>query len=214
MRDFAFAHTSSEILPKSNRLTYAIVAALHLLLLAILIYGRTQPTRLSSAGSASGSIAVYTSGSVGGPAAAPVRPVQPKKRAPTAPMPAKAVQPQEVQSQDVQSQDVQSGSGSAGVAGAGQGGAGLVRLGSGGNLTLLKKVQPVYPPLMQSARVAGAVVLDAVIHQDGTIGEITVVRATNAAFAQSAIAAVKQWRYAPIGFEGLLTVDVNFTLPG
>ena len=34
------------------------------------------------------------------------------------------------------------------------------------------------------------------------------------AFAQSAIAAEKQWRYAPIGFEGLLTVNVNFTLPG
>ena len=209
MRDFAFAHTSSEILPKSNRLTYAIVAALHLLLLAILIYGRTQPTRLSSAGSASGSIAVYTSGSVGGPAAASAKPVQLKKRVSTAPMPAKAVQPQEMQSQDAQS-----GSGSAGVADAGQGGAGPVRLGSGGNLTLLKRVQPVYPQLMQSARIPGAVVLDAVIHQDGTIGQVTVVRATNDAFAQSAIAAVKQWRYAPLGFEGLLTVNVTFTLPG
>ncbi len=124
-------------------------------------------------------------------------------------MPAKAVQPE-----DVQPQEVQSGSGSAGVAGAGQAGAAPVRLGSGGNLTLLKKVQPVYPPLMQSARVPGAVVLDAVIHEDGTIGQITIVRATNDAFAQSAIAAVKQWRYAPLGFEGLLTVTVNFTLPG
>ena len=128
----------------------------------------------------------------------------------TTPMSAKAVSPQDLQPQ----QDVQSGSGSVGTAGAGQGSGSPVRLGSGGNLTLLKKVQPVYPPVMQKARVAGAVVLDAVIHADGTIGEITVVRATNGVFAQSAIEAVKQWRYSPLGFEGLLTVNVNFTLPG
>jgi TonB family protein len=187
---------------------YAIVAALHVLLLALLT--RTQPTRVSSAGSSSGSIATYVSGSVGGSAAAPAKRVQRKKPAMTTPMSAKAVSPQDLQPQ----QDVQSGSGSVGTAGAGQGSGAPVRLGSGGNLTLLKKVQPVYPPVMQSARVAGAVVLDAVIHADGTIGEITVVRATNGAFAQSAIAAVKQWRYSPLGFEGLLTVNVNFTLPG
>ena len=87
-----------------------------------------------------------------------------------------------------------------------------MRLGSGGSLTLIKKVTPIYPTLMQSARMTGQVVLDAVIHPDGTIGDITVLRATNDAFAQSAIAAVRQWRYTAIGFEGILTVNVNFTL--
>ena len=103
--------------------------------------------------------------------------------------------------------------GSAGVAGAGgQAGTGPVRLGSGGNLTLIKKVTPIYPTLMQSARMSGQVVLDAIIHPDGTIGDITILRSTNDAFAQSAIAAVKQWRYTAPGFEGILTVSVNFTL--
>jgi TonB family protein len=89
-----------------------------------------------------------------------------------------------------------------------------VRIGTGGSLTLIKKITPIYPVLMQTARVTGQVVLDAIIHPDGTIGDITVLRSTNDAFAQAAIAAVKQWRYTAPGFEGILTVSVNFTLPG
>jgi TonB family protein len=103
--------------------------------------------------------------------------------------------------------------GSAGVAGSGQSGSGPVRFGSGGSLTLVTKVAPTYPVLMQTARMTGRVVLDAIIHPDGTIGDITVLQSTNDAFAQSAIAAVRQWRYTAPGFEGILTVTVNFTLP-
>jgi TonB family protein len=80
-------------------------------------------------------------------------------------------------------------------------------------MTLLKKVTPIYPALMQAGRITGQVVLDAIIHSDGTIGDITVLRSTNDVFAQSAIAAVKQWRYTAPGVEGILTVSVNFTLP-
>jgi TonB family protein len=87
-----------------------------------------------------------------------------------------------------------------------------VRLGSGGTLTLLKKVSPIYPPVMQSARMPGLVVLDAIIHSDGTIGDITVLRSTNEAFARAAIEAVKKWRYSALGYEGIVTVTVNFTL--
>jgi TonB family protein len=57
------------------------------------------------------------------------------------------------------------------------------------------------------------VVLDAIIHRDGTIGDVTVLRSTNEAFAQAAIAAVKRWRYTPIPDEGIVTVTVNFTIP-
>ena len=103
--------------------------------------------------------------------------------------------------------------GTAGVVGAAQAGSGPVRLGgSGGNVTLIKKVQPVYPALLQTARVTGHVILDAIINPDGTIGEVKVLSSSNQAFAQSAIEAVKQWRYTPIGFQGVLTVTVNFTL--
>ena len=55
---------------------------------------------------------------------------------------------------------------------------------------------------MESARIEGVVVLDAVIHRDGTIGDITVLQSTSPAFEQAAIAAVKQWRYTPIPQRG------------
>jgi TonB family protein len=90
-------------------------------------------------------------------------------------------------------------------------GSGPVRLGSGGNLTLLNKVKPAYPPIFERARIPGTVVLDAIIHRDGTIGDIKLLQSTNDQFAQSAIAAVKQWRYTPIPYEGIVTVTVNFT---
>lgn len=182
---------------------YVIAALVHLALLVVLIHVKTQPPRVRSAGSPFGSMTAYVSGSAtaAGPAAATPKPVAPKRNALTTKM-AKAVS----------TDDAAASAGSAGVAGVGQAGSGPVRFGSGGELTLVKKVQPVYPPLMQSARQTGQVVLDAIIHPDGTIGDITVLRSTNDAFAQSAIAAVKQWRYSAPGFEGVLTVSVNFTL--
>ena len=180
---------------------YFIAALVHLVLLAVLIHVKTQPPRVRAAGSPFGSMTAYVSGAtVGGPAAAAPKPVAPKRNTLTTKL-ATAV-----------SHDDAASAGPAGVAGAGQSGSGPVRIGTGGDLSLIKRVQPIYPAIMQSARVTGQVVLDAIIHPDGTIGDITVLRSTNDAFAQSAIAAVKQWRYSAPGFEGILTVNVNFTL--
>jgi protein TonB len=80
-------------------------------------------------------------------------------------------------------------------------------------LGLIKKVQPVYPPQMAAARAEGTVVLDGIIHRDGTVGDVKVLRSTAAAFEQAAIEAVKQWRYTPLPYDGVVTVTVNFTLP-
>jgi TonB family protein len=88
-----------------------------------------------------------------------------------------------------------------------------VRFGSGEGLGLIKKVNPVYPPTMEAARQEGTVVLDAVIHRDGTIGDIKIVRSPSSEFERAAIAAVKQWRYSPLPVEGIVTVTINFTLP-
>ena len=203
MKDFAFATSSTSGLPRHNRSTYVIAAVLHVLFIAFLIHMRTQPTRVASAGSPFASMTAYVQGpAAAGAAAAAPKPVEPKKSA----MTTKAAKPAEAAAA--------ASSGAAGVAGAGQAGSGPVRFGSGGSLTLVKKVQPIYPVLMQAARMTGQVVLDAIIHADGTIGDITVLQSTNEAFAQSAIAAVKQWRYTAPGFEGILTVSVNFMLPG
>jgi TonB family protein len=183
---------------------YGIAAVVHVVLLTFLLQVKTEPKRVSSAGSPFGSMTAFLTDSIAaGPAAAPSKPAEPKKPALT------------TKTATAVLKDDESGAGtSAGAAGVvgGQAGTGPVRLGSGGTLTLVKKVTPIYPTLMQSARMTGQVVLDAIIHPDGTIGDVTVLQSTNDAFARSAIAAVKQWRYTAPGFEGILTVNVNFTL--
>jgi TonB family protein len=195
---------SGTVLPKRNRVPLLIAGALHLMLLVALLYIKHQPVRVSPEGATSGGIAAYISGPVGeAPAAAAARP-EPKKTALKTAVAKSA--PANDQSDGGQAV------GTTGVAGGGQAGSGPVRIGAGGNISLLKKVQPVYPPAFQSARMPGQVVLDAVIHADGTIGDVTVLRSTNDAFARSAIDAVKQWKYAPVGFEAILTVTVNFML--
>jgi TonB family protein len=185
---------------------FAVAAVVHLLLLAFLIEVKTLPQRVSSQGYPSGSMTAYMPGSISGAAAAPSKPVAPKKPTPTAKTTPTTKTATAVAEGEAASAEA------AGIAGGGQSGAGPVRLGAGGSLTLIKKVTPTYPVLMQSARMTGQVVLDAIIHADGTIGDITVLQSTNGAFAQSAIAAVKQWRYTAPGVEGILTVTVNFTL--
>ncbi len=203
MTNFAFAQPSTSGLPRHSR-SYGIAAAVYILLFALLIQVKTQPTRVSSAGSPYGSMTAYVAGSIAAaPAAARSKPAEPKKT--TLTTKTAAAVPKDDQA------GAGTSAGSAGVAG-GPAGTGPVRLGSGGNLTLIKKVTPIYPTLMQSARMTGQVVLDAIIHPDGTIGDVTVLSSTNDAFAHSAIAAVKQWRYTAPGFEGILTVNVNFTL--
>jgi TonB family protein len=203
VRTFLFDEATT-VLPRRHRLPLVIAGVLHLVLLGFLIFVRTKPIRVNPEGSPSGGIAAYVSGPIGGTPAAAPRP-EPKKTALKTEAAKNA--PKDDQS------DAAKAVGTAGIPGAGQAGGGPVRLGSGGNITLLTKVQPRYPVAFQSARVPGQVMLDAVIHADGTIGDITVLRSTNDAFARSATDAVKQWKYAPIGFEAILTVTVNFTIP-
>jgi len=190
-------------MPTHNRSTLVIAALIHALLFAVLLHVKTKPVRVSSAGSPQGGIAVYIAGPIGAAPAAASKPREAKTALKTAA--AAKNKPKEDHS------DAATAVGSAGVVGAGQAGSGPVRLGSGG-ITLVRKVQPVYPAVMQSARVSGQVQLDAIIHADGTIGNVTVLRSTNGVFAQAAIDAVKQWTYTPIGFEAIVTVTVNFTL--
>lgn len=179
-----------------------IAALVHALLLALVIGVGMRPVRVSPAGSTTGSsIGAYISDSIGSVARPAAKPVPPKNTAFAAKM-----------AKTAPKEDDQSGAGGqAGAAGASQTG-GPVRLGSGGSLRLIKRVEPTYPPIMRTARMTGQVVLDAIIHADGTIGDVTVLRSTNDTFAQSAIAAVKQWRYSPPGFEAVLTVTVTYTL--
>jgi periplasmic protein TonB len=62
--------------------------------------------------------------------------------------------------------------------------------------SLIRKVQPAYPPLAKSARIQGAVILFAVISKTGTIENLRLVSG-HPMLASAAIDAVSQWRYRP-----------------
>jgi periplasmic protein TonB len=83
---------------------------------------------------------------------------------------------------------------------------------------LIRKIQPAYPPLAKQARISGSVVLQAVISKDGTIQKLQVVSG-HPMLVQSALDAVRQWRYKPYILNGEpvevdTQVTVNFTLAG
>lgn len=80
-------------------------------------------------------------------------------------------------------------------------------------------VTPQYPQMAKIARVQGPVVLAAVIGKDGTIQGLRVVSSASPLLNQSALEAVKQWRYRPYILNGEpvevdTTITVNFTLSG
>ena len=89
---------------------------------------------------------------------------------------------------------------------------GPVRVAPGQGPGLVKKVEPVYPPIARTARMEGQVVVDAVILKDGTVSEVKVLSSTNRMFDQACVDAVRQWRFTPGAQDVILTVTVRFTL--
>jgi protein TonB len=81
--------------------------------------------------------------------------------------------------------------------------------------TKIKDVTPIYPAIARSARVAGAVVIEATIGEDGKVVDAKVVRSIPL-LDQAALDAVQQWEYMPTLLNGvpvpvLVTVTINFT---
>lgn len=83
---------------------------------------------------------------------------------------------------------------------------------------LIRRVQPVYPPLARNVRIQGPVVLAAVISKAGTIDNLQVLSG-HPMLVAAAIDAVKQWRYRPYilnnePIEVQTQITVNFILSG
>lgn len=75
---------------------------------------------------------------------------------------------------------------------------------------------PAYPPLAQAARVAGVVILEATIGEDGRVRDVRVLRSIPL-LDQAAVDAVRQWQYTPTLLNGVpvpvvMTVTVAFHL--
>ena len=95
--------------------------------------------------------------------------------------------------------------------------AGAVRVG--GNVRApaqRRRVNPVYPPIAESARVQGVVILEAGIGEDGRVRDARVLRSIPL-LDMAALDAVKQWEYEPVLLNGaavpvIMTVTVQFTM--
>jgi protein TonB len=89
----------------------------------------------------------------------------------------------------------------------------------GGNVQaarLVNKVQPFYPPLARQTRISGTVKLHAIIGKDGSVQQLVMVSG-HPLLVQSALDAVRQWRYQPTLLNGEpvevdTEIDVIFSL--
>jgi protein TonB len=91
-----------------------------------------------------------------------------------------------------------------------------IRGGDAQEARLLKRVEPVYPPLARQARVSGAVRVQAVIDKQGRIGAVRAVSG-HPLLRTAATDAVSQWVYTPAKLNGQptetnTTVDIAFNI--
>ncbi len=93
------------------------------------------------------------------------------------------------------------------------------RIRVGGNVQqakLISQPRPVYPPLAKQARIQGTVQLQAIIAKDGTVTQLEMISG-HPLLVQSAMDAVRQWRYQPTLLNGepvevVTTIAVIFNL--
>ena len=81
---------------------------------------------------------------------------------------------------------------------------------------LVRRVEPVYPELAIASRAAATILLEAQVDTHGVVKTVRVLRG-HPLFDESALTAVRQWRYQPLLLNGqptefILTVTVLFNI--
>jgi TonB family protein len=79
---------------------------------------------------------------------------------------------------------------------------------------VIRKVDPGYPLQIMRENVSGTVILYAVIHADGTVGNIRILRSVDDRLDRFAAQAVSQWRFQPANKDGTpVDVEATFKIP-
>ena len=78
-------------------------------------------------------------------------------------------------------------------------------------LVLIKKVNPSYPLVAEQQEIQGEVVVEILVTEGGDVGESKLVRG-NPILAESALGAVKKWRFDPFIRNGKPTKAVTFLI--
>ena len=77
-----------------------------------------------------------------------------------------------------------------------------------------RKVDPAYPLQLMKENVAGTVILYAVIHADGSVGNVRVLRGVDQRLDRFASEAVAQWKFEPATKDGTpVDVEATFQIP-
>lgn len=77
-----------------------------------------------------------------------------------------------------------------------------------------RKVDPAYPLQLMKENVAGTVILYAVIHADGSVGNVRVLRSVDERLDRFASEAVTQWKFEPATKNGSpVDVEATFQIP-
>ncbi len=87
----------------------------------------------------------------------------------------------------------------------------MVEVGQVSPPRVIHRVEPRYPRAALAARIEGAVVLDLIIAEDGSVESIQVLQEGPLDFAESAVAAVRRWRFEPSTYQGR-PVKVHYVL--
>jgi TonB family protein len=89
---------------------------------------------------------------------------------------------------------------------------GPLRVSAGQGPGVIKRVEPIYPPFARARRIEGVVVLDAVIRENGTVSDVTVIRSAHPFLDRAAMDALRQWRFTPGSRDVIMTLTVRFVL--
>jgi TonB family protein len=77
-----------------------------------------------------------------------------------------------------------------------------------------RKVDPAYPLQLMRENVSGTVILYAVIHADGTVGNVRVLRGVDDRLDRFASQALTQWQFQPATKNGSpVDVEATFQIP-
>jgi TonB family protein len=80
--------------------------------------------------------------------------------------------------------------------------------------TATRKVDPAYPTQVMKENVSGTVIVYAVIHADGTVGNVRVLRGVDERLDRFASQAVAQWQFQPATKNGVpVDVEATFQIP-
>jgi protein TonB len=85
--------------------------------------------------------------------------------------------------------------------------------------TLVTEVKPSYTAEAMRAKVQGAVLVEAIVRQDGGVGQVRILRSLDRTFGldEEALKAVRNWRFRPGRREGrnvavIVEIELMFTL--